>query len=329
MTEHQNESQRELNLWELFLICMRAIGNALCWLWNLCTNTLRLSLQLWYIVLPVVIIGIACGAYYSRKENRIYRVGTMVHLSGVNRTEVSRVYNALTLTTPETINQKQSLSALLGLTAEQTSKLRKFDAWRVIDYQCDSVPDAIDKHNNHDLADTVTVVMPDYLYLTFQTKRPQEAQLVGHAIVNYLNSDEGLQKEYQANYQLLQRKVDFCRTQIDKLDSLTTTFYFEQAGKGQLRYDRWNSAMIVGDRRIDLLHPDILSLIQQTEFAEKQFVLASAPVVPLGDFVIEPKAVNGPLKCLVWGTIAGYLFGCLCAFAWRRRKEFMQWVRVS
>ncbi len=329
MTEHQNSSQRELNLWELFLICIRAIGRALTWIWNVCANTIRLSLQLWYIVLPLLIIGIACGAYYSRNENRIYHVGAMVHLSGVNRADVSRLYNALALATPETVNQAQTLSALLGLTDDQTRKLRKFDMWNVLDYQRDSIPDVIDRENKHDLADSVTIVMPDYVYLCFQTKRPQEAQVVGQAIIDYLNSDIELQRAYQANLNLLQRKANFCRTQIDKLDSLTTSFYFEQPGKDQLRYERWSSALVVGDRRIKLLHPDILGLIQTTESVEKQLVLATAPVVSMGEFVVDARAINGRMKCLAVGAVAGYVLGCSCAFAWRRRKQFMQWLRVQ
>ncbi len=329
MAEHQNEPQHELNLWELCLICTRAIGKALCGLWQLCTNTLRLSLQRWYIVLPIVILGIAAAAYYSRPSNRIYQVGAMVHLSGVNRTDVNRLYTSLAFATPEIINQEQTLSALLGLTNEQTAKLRRFETWGVLDYQRDSLPDVVDKKNKHSLADTVTVVMPDYLYLTFRTKRPQEAQVVGQAIINYLNSNADLQRAHQAHRNVLQRKVDFCRTQIDKLDSLTTAFYFEQVGDGHVRFERWSSAFIVGDRRIDLIHPDILGLIRKTEIAEKQLVMASAPVVPMGEFVVEPKAVNGSLKCLVLGFLASYLLGCLLALAWNRRKQLAQWMRTD
>ncbi len=326
MTEHQNESQRELNLWELCLICFRAIGKACRWVWQLCTSTLRLSLQLWYIVLPLVIIGIACGAYYSRKDNRIYEVGAMVHLNGVNRTDVNSVYSALALATTDDINKAQTLAALLDLSPEQARKLRKFDAWGVIDYQHDSIPDEIDKGNKHDLADSVTVVMPNYLYLCFQTKRPQEAQLVGQAIVTYLNRNADLQRAYLANREVLQRKVDFCRTQIDKLDSLTTSFYFEQTGQVQAT-ESWASALVMGTRRIDLLHPQILELIQSSELFEKQLVEATAPVVPMGEFVVNPKAINGRVKCLAIGLIAGCLLGCVIAFLWKHRRLLAQWLR--
>ncbi len=327
MAEHSNEPQRELNLWELFLICIRAIGKALCWLWHLCTNTLRLSLQRWYIVFPIIILGIAAGAYYSRQDNRIYRVGAMVHLNGVNRTEVNRLYNALAFATDGRVNQAQTLASLLGISDEQACKLRKFETWGVIDYKNDSVPDAVDKKNQHDLSDTVNVVMPDYLYLQFQTKRPQEAQQVGEAIIAYLNNNAELQKAYVAYRNVLQRKAEFCRTQIDKLDSLTTAFYFEQAGKGQVQHDRWSSALVVGERSIEVLHPDVLDMIQKTEFAEKQLVMATAPVVPIGNFLMEPKAVNSLLKCLVLGCLAGYVLGCIVAFAWSRRKQLAQWLR--
>ncbi len=320
------EEKRELNLWELCLICFRAIRQFFAGAYYFSLSTFRLSLRFWYIVVPFVLLGIGGGLYFSRSGNRIYHVGTMVRLNGVNHTDVNRIYESLCLATPEFINQQQSLSTLLALPAEQTSKLRKFQTWGVIDYQRDSIPDIIDKRNKHDLADTVTIIMPDYLYLTFQTKAPQEVQVVGQAIINYLNNNATLQEEYTAYKNVIQRKADFCCTQIDKLDSLTTAFYFEQAGVGQVQYNRWSSALVVGDRSIELLHPDILHLIKTNEFVQKQLVMASAPVVPLGDFLVEPHAVNSRLKCLGLGLLVGYVLGCILAFAWKRRKQFPQWL---
>ncbi len=324
---NSEQQKTELSLWDLCLICFQAIGRFFSWLWKLCTDTLRLSLQLWYIVLPIVILGIAGGLYFSRQENRIYKVGTMVHLAGVNRTDVQNVYNTLSLATPDFINASQSLTTQLGLSHEQARALRKFEIFNVLDYCHDSVPDMVDKKNKHDLADTVTVVMPNYVYLSFQTKRPQEAQQVGAAIINYLNSNATLQKEHAAYKQVIQRKADFCQTQIEKLDSLTTAFYFEQAGSGQIQHNRWSSALVVGERSIELFLNEILYFIQDNEFAQKQLTMASAPVVPMSEWIVNPRAVNGRLKCLVLGALLGYLLGCGFAAAWRQRKRFAQWVK--
>ncbi len=327
-TEHPlQDTKHELSLWELCLICCRAIGRFFNSLWQVCLNSLRLALQRWYIVLPFIILGLVGGLYFSRKANRIYNVGAMVHLSGVNRTDVNRLYTSLCSATPDYINTQQTLASLLQITPEQAAKLRKFKTCGVIDFQNDSIPDVIDKKNKHDLSDTVTVIMPNYLYLSFQTKAPQEAQLIGEAIINYLNHDASLQTAFAAHKQVLQRKVDFCRTQVDKLDSLTTTFYFEQTGKGQMQYNRWSSALVVGERSIELLHPDILHLIRDLEFVEKQFTMATAPVVPMGQFVVEPRPINGFFKCSILGIFLGYIVGCLCAFAWKKRKHFTQWLK--
>ncbi len=331
MTEKNEHSiqdiQHELSLWELCLICFRSIGSFFFNVWHLCLNMLRLSVQRWYIILPFLILGLIGGLYFSREDNRIYNVGAMVHLSGVNRTDVNHVYTSLRLATPDFINAQQTLASQLQIMPEQANKLRKFTTYGVIDFQRDSIPDVVDKKNKHDLSDTVTIIMPDYLYLSFQTKAPQEAQIIGQAVINYLNNNAELQAAHVAHKNVLQRKVDFFRTQIDKLDSLTTTFYFEQTGKGQVKYNRWSSALVIGDRRIELLHPDILMLIRDREFAEKQFTMAKNPVVPMGQFVVDPHPINGPIKCSILGLLLGYIVGCICAFAWKRRKHFTQWLK--
>ncbi len=327
MTENKNETPRELNLWDLCLICFRAVGNAFRWAWNFGVNTFRLSVQLWYIVLPVIILSVACGLYYSRKDNRIYKVGTMVHLSGVNRTDVSRLYESLALATPDSINGAQTLASQLGLTQQQASKLRKFATWGVIDYQADSIPDAIDEKNKHDKKDTVTVIMPNYLYLSFQTKAPQEAQEVGHAIIKFLNADTDLQKAYTAHLTVLQRRAEFCKTQINLLDSLTSVFYFDKINAEQVKVNPYSPSFVVGEKRLGLFHYDILYMLDKHHQVEKQLATASAPVVPMGDFVVNPKAVNGRLKCTAVALVLGYLLGCALAFVWKRRKQFAEWLQ--
>ncbi len=327
--DNEKQTTHELSLWDLCLTCLQGIGRFLAWAYRTALSILRLSLHAWYIVLPLTLAAGAAGLYCSRMDNRIYKVGTMVHLSGVTRADVNQVYTSLTYALPGCVNAAQSLDNQLQLDGSQIGRAYRFETFDVIDYRNDSIPDVVDFERKHDMADTVNVIMPNYLYLSFRTKTPQLAQTVGNAIVAYLNRNAGLQAGFQSGKAVLERQSQFCHEQIEKLDSLTSAFYFEQAGSGQIQSSRWASALVVGDRSIDILHPDILPLFVHTEYIDRELGLATAPVVALNDFMVHPHAVNGPIKCTVLALMLGYLLGCAIAYAWKKRKDLLEWVQTE
>ncbi len=320
--------KNELSLWDLCLAGFRAIGNMCVGFYHLCLNSLRLAIQCWYIVLVFIIIGVGMSAYYSRIENKIYKVGTMVNLNGVTRTDVVSVYNSLTLTTPEPLNVQQSLPILLNLPIEKVYSLGKFETRNVIDFCNDSIPDIVDFDKEWDMGDTLNVIAPNYLYLTFRTKQPQEAQLVGKAIIDFLNKDAGLQASYQATKAIWERRSIFYHTQIERLDSLTHSFYFDQnvQNNESLRYNRWSTSLLVGDRRIKLIHPEILVLIEEAAWMDRELAKATAPVVPMGEWAVNPAAVNRLMISLPIGFLLGYIMGCVVALAFVRRKQIKEWL---
>ncbi len=327
MNNELRTSNSELTLWELCLIGFRAIGRFCVGLYHWLLRVLRLSLQCWYIVLPFVILLGAGGLYFSRLDNRIYKVGAMVRLNGVTAMDVDQAYNALVLANREDINPNQSFLNMLEITPEQAKGLRRFRTFPIIDYKNDSIADAVDFNLKHNIADTLNVIMPNYLYLEFRTKRPQDAQAIGEAVVAYLNEQPQFQTFYRANRAVLEREALFCHTQIELLDSFTTAFYFEQGGNGQVQNNRWASGLLVGEREITLLHPEIVKLIQDTKRVDCELAQATAPVVPISHFVVHPKAINNRLGCLIAGCLLGYLLGCLAAYTWKRRKDLCEWVR--
>ncbi len=327
MNSELQNSNSELTLWELCLICFRAIGRFFIGLYHWFLRVLRLSLQCWYIVLPFVILLGAGGLYFSRLDNRIYKVGAMVRLNGATVSDVDQAYKALVFATHEEINQSQSLLQMLDIDIEQAKGLKHFRTFPVIDFKNDSIADAVDFRLKHNIADTVNVLMSNYLYLEFRTKRPQDAQAIGAAVVNYLNAQPELQRHYQAERAILERESQFCHAQIERLDSFTTAFYFEQGGHNQVQYNRWSSALVVGEREVTLLHPEIIRLIRDTKRVDYELAQATAPVVPVSKFVLHPKALNNRLGCLIVGCLLGYLLGCLAAYTWKRRKDLCEWVR--
>lgn len=299
--------------------CVKQIGN----LWTLFTNSIRLALKYWYITIPVTLIFAAAGIYYSRPLNRIYKAEAIVYLNGPMTEDVKQVYKALEYNYPFFPNQE--IENVLGLTSEQVNGLRRFEVFNVIDYLNDSTADAVDYRHKHKPTDTTNVFMPNVLCLQFRTKRPDMVPVIGEHILAYLNNNNNFQAAFEKKRALLERKSLFCHDQIEKLDSLTSAFYFQQAAGGAQMQFRWGEGMIMGKREIELFVGQILDFYNQTERVDRELTRCTAPVVTQQAFITCPKAVNGPIKCTAIGLIVGYVIACLVAFAVHRRRELKDW----
>lgn len=320
-------THHEMNLFDLTAAFFRAIGRFLKALFRLGGNSLRIFLRKWYISLPLLFLCIAGALYWSRPANRLYKVGTMVKLNGPHTEDLRQAWQPLQFAVPDCISATQSLPALLGISAEDAFPLQDFACLNVIDYKNDSTADVVDFRNKHNLSDTTDVVMPNYLYLQFRTRRPQQAQEIGKVILSYLNNHTSLQRAYENYVRTLQREAVFCRTQIEILDSLTTAFYFEQGTGQQIQRDIRMSALVVGEREINLLHEEILQLIAHTKKTEYELSTATAPVVTVSDFTIDPRPVNGRLKCLLVALLCGYVTGCISAWTIEEKKRIALWLK--
>lgn len=321
------DENQEMGLFDLLAAGCRAIGRFFKWLFRLVGHSFQLATCRWYIVWAVVLVGLGGAFWWSRPSNRIYKVGTVVQLNGCQASDVQREWERLAFAAPAKIAESQTYQNLLGLTPEQTVGLQKFQYFSVIDCLNDSTADYIDFQRKHDPSDTVNVVMPNQLYLQFRTKRPQEAAQIGEKVLSYLNQRPNLQAQYEHYYQVLSREALFCQTQVELLDSFSTVFYFQQGTDSQLRSHPWANGFLIGDRRIDLLHPDILELLEQAKQTEYELSCATAPVVAKADFTVQPRPVNGRLKCLGWGLIIGYVLGCLLALLIDKRAKVGQYLK--
>ncbi len=321
----EEKKNNDMNLFDLIVLCCKAVGKLFRCCGHFLKEMLRLSYRRWYIVLPVILVGIAVALFWSRPTNRMYKAGTMVHLNGVQANDVKQQWAALCKATPAFVSRQQSVAQLLQIDDSIAVGLSHFQCFNVVDCKRDSLPDFVDFKNKHSLSDTVDVVMDDYLYLQFRTKHPQEAGATGMAVIAYLNSNPLMQQAFGNYKKSLQQKVVFCQQQIDIMDSITRNFYFQQSPDKQYVY-QGGSSILIGKRELRMLHPQILTLMDNTIKDQYLYSIAQAPVVPVADFTVTPVAVNNPLCCSVLGIIIGYLIGCLSALIVEQRKKLHAWL---
>lgn len=319
------EQAREMNLFDLCAALVRNIGKGIGWLIKLVGSMIRLTYRQWWIVLLVMLLACAAALYYSRKDNRIYKVNAVAVLNGATKDVVSREYLALNhvgagFTT-------QNLENLLGLPSEVAKDLSHFAVYDVIDCMGDSTIDVIDYEGKLPVMDTMYVRLPDRLALQYRTKQPNATQQVEEAILQYLNTRKFICAPYAQFYANLERAAMFHHDQLEKLDSLTSAFYFSNNHLPQATTSIWQSGLVLGTREIDLFIDEICAEMDVLNYTDMRLALAEAPIILQSSYVVDTKALNGPIKCLAIAILLGWLAGVIIAAIVDNRKSILVWLK--
>jgi hypothetical protein len=318
--------EREMNLFDFCQAIGKGIGKAVMWLVRGLGEMIRLTYRQWWVVMLVVVACVAAGLYYARENNRMYEVNAVAQLNGVTNEMVRAEFEALGKVRAEFVHQNPM--AILGLPADLAWANSHFAAYDVIDLLADSTVDMVDYHRNVDRMDTLCVHMPNMVALQFRTKQPNRLPELEEAILRYLNTRPYMQSLYTAYRQGLEREARFHADQVDKLDSLTSVFYFKQNTSAQVQMDAWKSGMVLGSRSMDLFLEDVYKEMRESEYVHARLAACTAPVVLQSHFVAEARAENGPLRMTALALVAGWLLGLLVAALVDKRKQIIVWLKA-
>lgn len=322
-----DKMENSMNLYDVCRECFRAIGRGIKACGNGLAAMLRLTYRQWWVVLVVVVAALVAANFYARRSNRIYKVEALVWLNGPTVEQTEQAFKYLANALPQGVSKKQTLTAQLGLTQKQLRGVSELRSFHVIDCLHDSVADYVDYHGKVSRTDTLNVHMPNRLCLTFRTTNPAAVDTVGEAIINYLNNLPQMQAAFEKKRALLERHVQFSKDHIEKLDSLTTAFYFEQGVGPQFQANRWESGFIAGRREIKFFTGVISGEFEGLDKLNTLLTFCTAPVVVEDNFKINPNAVNGRIKMNIIGLLAGWLLGCLIAALVGQRKALISWLK--
>lgn len=317
-------STKEMNLFDLCALIGHKIASGIKSLIVGMGYAIRLSYRQWWIVLIIVSIAVALGLYYSRENNRIYKVDAVAVLNGATKDVVSQEFTALSRTHYKF--NHQNLATILSISPEIANKNHSFRTYDVIDCLADDIVDYIDFDRDVPFTDTLAVHIPDMLALQFRTKDPNNVPLLQEAILQYLNTREGILSPHAQFYTNLQRTAKFHHDQLEKLDSLTSAFYFSNESQIQLQQD-WSPGFVLGRREIKLFLEDIQEEIEELYSVDQRLAYASAPVVLQTAFTVNPHAINGPIKCSVIALLLGWAFALVIAALVEQHKAIITWLK--
>lgn len=315
--------EREMNFFDLCAAGARAIGRlcVACWRWF--TRVIRVSYRYWWVVLPIIALAVAASLYYTRPTNIKHKMNTVVLLNGpsIQQFEQALAPIKAAKTLPED-------AAIAPFVFNRTAT--RFETFRVIDCLDDGVADYIDFKHKSSPTDTVKVQMSDRLCLQFciKTRHLDSVPKIEEALLSYLNNNAAMQQAYESYYRNLLSETTFNHTQMVKLDSLTSEYYFHNHLGEQPLTGVGTGVVWVGDWRVHLFLEDIYEHQERLQLMDQRLQLASAPVVFENHFAVDAKPVNGRIKFLLLFFLFGWFCGYVLAELIDQRKALSAWLKA-
>lgn len=316
-----------MNFIDLCVACGRAIGRGCQACGRVLARMTRLTYRYWWVVLPIMLLGLAAAMYYTREKNTINRVNA---IAMVNVGALSQFEQAFApLHSDKMLPEETPLKELL-----HTHKVMRFATFHVIDSKHDEIPDYVDFKKKIKATDTTNIIMQDRICIQFLIKDRDLDLLpeVEKELLNYLNANEALQQSYGIYLANLREAAAFNHTQALKLDSLTSHYYF-RGHLGKDSFGKLEQGTVVmsdwgGDWRVRLFLDKIYEQQAHMQRTDYRLHLATAPVVLENHFTLDPKPVNSRRKFGVLFLLFGWAAGCALAELIDRRKAILAWLQA-
>ena len=310
-----------MNFWDLCVTIAQGIGRGIVAIWHVVERMIRLTYRYWYIVITLIVLGIAAAIFHTRPDNIMYRVNATALINGASMLQFEEAFQPL------------RSGALLPADAAISPyiygrRAQSFDLFRVIDSKADGTADFVDFKRKIKVTDTINVQMHDRVNIQFRVQGYTIPLIpeIEKAVLDMLNSNEALQQAYAVYLKNLQEEAAFNHRQAVKLDSLTSAYYYN-AGATTTTTDK-SGIYFNGDRKIRLFLKEIYKQQLHTQLTDYKLELATAPVVLENHFTLDPKPVKSRLFWIIVCFFLGWGGGCVLAEIVDKRKALSAWLKA-
>ena len=314
--------EREMNFWDLCVTCGRAIGRGCVALWHLFSRMLRLTFRYWWLVITLVLATLVATFFYTRYDNITYKVNSVALLNGPTIQQFELAFAPLR--TQHLLPQDAPIGPYL-----YGGCVHHFETFRVIDAKNDETADYIDFKRKNKPTDTLNVAMQDRLFMQFRIKVRDITAIpaVEKALLATLNADPAMQQAYSSYIVNLREEVEFNHRQAQKLDSLTSCYYYQTATSSMPNMNSTTGVNFYGDRKIRLFLDQIYKQHAHVQRIDNRLQQATAPVTLENHFAVDPKPVNGRKKCMATMFVLSWCLACALAELIDKWKNLIAWLK--
>ncbi len=325
----ENNNRKELSLIELINQFFNWLKKVTIGLVHFLGKLLQVTVKHWWVFLITFLLVMAGALYLSRESAHKYKVGTVLHIAFTDAPFVGDMIDQLA----NSVNHKEELSLAKKLNIPDSvgMHIRKMKHFNVIDFRNDDIMDVVDFKRNHDLSDTVNVVMDNKLYLQFITKKPEHLDTVYTAMMRYFNENFYLKDEFTSKMAHYQRSSDILSKELYRIDSLAESYYFSSGENVQLSIKETTDArmnrnnLVIGERKKPLFNEELVMVLGNLQHADNILHTNRAPIYTTSGFVVAGP-INSRIIYGAYGAIIGFVLGILMSFLYDNRKRISNYL---
>ena len=242
-------------------------------------------------LLASIILGFGLSHVVRTAKRPYYISEITLKSNAVDNGEMIPYMNKLT----QLVKEKNfpTLAKSLNLPVEAAKKIRKIQAFWVIDKNNDSIPDFVDYKNNHNVYDTVNVRMKDRFVITTIIYDPNDLPLIRDGLVRYADDNPFFQEKNVLRLKQTDEMLIRLNYDIKELDSLQKVKYFEETRNRQTGKD--GQIIFFQEQKTQLVYSDIYNLYRIKLEYDRQKDLFPGILTVISDFLTPIKRSNGTL----------------------------------
>jgi len=320
----EQKDTKEINLLELLALFTNWLKKITINVLVFFGNVLKLLFRHKITVIVVVVICVALGEYLARPSEKVYKAEAEAELFGVEASGVKELLKPFEK--PSNGGVSDPFRLLLHLPDSVASNLQQISAYYYIDYlRFDNIPDYIDYSDRLYVKDTANIRMKGIVQLRVVTKKTYQVPQVQAALLNFLNTNKSVLAKYNVEIDMFKEKIRISQKELSRIDSMAKLVYFKNVNQ-QVGFE--NNKLIVGEEKKQMFYTEMLDL--QSIISQSQIAISSHPepvTLATGNFVVDPKPLNGYFRYGVIGMIVGFMFSIVIAFVIENFTKFLKFLK--
>ncbi len=318
-TERKND---EIDLIEVFQKIGDAIKNLFIWFFNLLYKILLFFIRKAILIIIIIIIFLSFGYYKYKTSPRYYSSSIEAYSNAISSIDminyVNNIYELFKT------NNTEELQSKLNIEQKELEKIRSVKAYKVIDLNKDGVTDIIDYHEKYTTSDTL--VSENRFVVKVEVYDPAIFPIIQSSILSYIDKNNYINELNVIRKKQLNELITKLNEEINSLDSLKKTEYFESKSKlepqkGQL--------LVMNEKETQLYHNQIIQLYRQKQDLEKQLELNTEPITVIQDFSALSTVENNLMTYVKRYGFIGLTISILLSFIIEKRREILKVISDS
>jgi hypothetical protein len=253
--------KREMNFFELIIAVFNGIKNFFKGLLNLSCQTIKLVFNYFWLMLIITALAVVLGYFSTQSPKRIYKAHNIITFSKEARQSVENEFYVLnTLSAFD----REKLAERMNLTIADISSIIEFKTYPIIDLRNDSIADIIVFKPKFEMfIDTLHPAMTDRMGIRIYLKGTADTDKIAEGLIHYFNHHPSISKIDEASKAMIDERIAFCITELNRLDKFSDYDYF---GGGTKTIKSERSGIVMEPSRKKLYYENMRDLLKEKSY---------------------------------------------------------------